>query len=132
MIRIILSGVVSLLAAFLIMMAFEYVNSLIFPFPSNINLYDLESVRAYTATMPWNAYILVWLGWIVGSLVAGWLSVTLSKSKSIVLPLILGILLTALGLFNNIMLGSPLWVTILGLFLFIIPVWGGYEIAVKD
>lgn len=132
MFRIILSGFASLVAAFVIMLAFEYTNSLIFPFPTNINLGDVEAVRAFTKTMPWNAYILVWLGWVSSSFVAGWLSITLSKTKSIILPLILGVLLTLLGLFNNIMLGTPLWVTIVGLFLFILPALGGYEIAVKD
>ena len=132
MFRNILSGIAALFAAFIIMMVFEYTNSLIFPFPTGFDVTNTDAVRAFTQSLPWNAYILVWLGWIISSFVAGWLSTTISKTTTMFIPLTLGIILTLLGLANNLMIGAPLWVTIIGLFLFIPPALAGYQVAVKD
>lgn len=132
MLRRVLSTTASFLVAFAVIVIFEYSNSIIFPFPDGFDMTNMESVRMFTQSLPWNAYILVWLGWVSGSLIAGWLSITLSKSSSMVSPLIIGSTLTIVGLINNVMLGAPLWVTILGLFLFIPPALGGWAIAVKE
>jgi len=111
-----LSGVVS---ASIIMFLCEYINSLIFPFPANLDLNNIEAVRSFAQNLPWTAYLLVLFGWYDGSFFAGWISSKISKNNTKIIPILIGIFLTISGIMNFIMLQHPLWVVIIGLPAFI-------------
>ncbi len=63
--------VAGFVVASIVMMAFEFTNSLFFPLPSDLDWMDTAAVQALTASLPWTAYILVLLGWIAGSFAGG-------------------------------------------------------------
>jgi hypothetical protein len=108
------------------MMAFEYTNSLVYPFPEGMDTQNLEQIRAFADTMPLSALALVVMGWITGSFTAGWVTARLAKSHTFTLVLIVGGLLTIAGMVNAWMIQNPLWFHIGALPLFMICTYVGY------
>jgi hypothetical protein len=119
--------VAGLIVAFIIMMLLEYINSYFFPLPQGLDVGDPEAVRAFSASLPWTAYILVLLGWIVGSFVAGYVTTYLSGERTYRLSLTVGIMLTLLGILNNIAIGHNMFFNIVGLPMFIIFTYLGHR-----
>ncbi len=98
--------VAGLLVASIVMLAFEFANSLLFPLPEGLDWTDQEAVRAVTAALPWTAYILVLLGWIAASFKAGCVTARLAHEERYHVTFVLGVILTVCGIANNIILGS--------------------------
>lgn len=119
--------VAGLLTAFIIMMVFEYVNSLFFPLPEGLNIYDPSAVQAFTDSLPWTVYILVLLGWMLGAFKAGRVTTYLARENTYRLSCIVGIILTVLGGINNFLIGHDLVFNIIGLPMFIIFTYLGHK-----
>lgn len=99
------SVIAGFIAASIVMMAFEYTNSFFFPLPQDLDWTNQEAVWALTASLPWTAYILVLLGWMVGSFVGGYVATYLSGETQYRVTLMLGILLTLAGIWNVMLIG---------------------------
>ncbi len=119
--------VAGLLTAFIIMMVFEYVNSFLYPLPEGLDIYDPAAVQAFTASLPSTAYILVFLGWILGAFKAGCVTTYLAKEDTYRLSFIVGVLLTLAGIANNIMIGHDMFFNIIGLPMFIVFTYLGHK-----
>ncbi len=119
--------VAGLLVAFITMTIFEYINSFIYPLPIDLDTRNPEAVWAFTASLPWTAYILVFLGWIIGAFKAGWVTTYLTKEKTYKLSFMVGIILTILGVINNILIGHHLLFNIVGLPMFILFTYLGHK-----
>lgn len=115
-----------LITAFIIMMIFEYINSYFFPLPDGLIISDSKAVQAFTATLPWTGYILVLIGWIIGSFKAGCVTTYLSRENTYKLSFVTGIILTLLGLINNLAIGSPTLFSVISLPVFIIFTYLGH------
>lgn len=124
--------VAGLLGAFAVMMAFEYTNSFFYPLPEGLDVTHTAALQAFTATLPWTAYILVFLGWIIGSFVGGALTTYLSKETTYSLSLTVGVVLTLLGIINNITIGHDLFFTIIGIPMFIVFTYVGHLLAKRN
>ncbi len=116
-----------LLTAFVVMLLFEYTNSFLFPLPTSLNTSDPVAVRAFTATLPWTAYILVFVGWVVGAFKAGCVVTYLAKERAYHLSFVTGIILTILGIMNNIAIGHDVFFNITGLPMFIVFTYLGHK-----
>lgn len=119
--------VAGLLTAFIIMMVFEYVNSLFFPLPEGLNIYDPSAVQAFTDSLPWTVYILVLLGWMLGAFKAGCVTIYLAHESTYRLSFIVGIILTILGGINNMLIGHDIVFNIIGLPMFVIFTYLGHK-----
>ncbi len=119
--------IAGLLVAFIAMMIFEYVNSLFFPLPKNVDLTNLAAIHSYTASLPWTAYILVFLGFAIGAFKAGCVTTYLSKEKTYRLSLIVGIILVLFGIANNVAIGHDMIFNIVGLPMFIVFTYLGHR-----
>lgn len=117
----------SLVAAFLIMIALEFINSTLFPFPPDMDVYDLEVVRAFAQSLPANAFILVLAGWALSSFVGGCMVYKLSSKKSCIPVTLFTVLLVAAGVANFWMLQHPTWVVVLGMLCFVFLPFAGYQ-----
>ena len=113
--------------ASLVMMLFEYINSLFFPLPEGLDWRDPEAVKAVTASLPWTAYILVFLGWIVGSFKGGSAATYLSGDNQYKTAFALGILLTIAGIANVLMIGHSLLFSIVSLPMFLVFTYLGHR-----
>lgn len=117
------------ISASVTMMIFEYINHLVFPFPQGMDPNSYEQIRAFTDSLPSTAYLLVWLGWCTGSFIGSLVTVKLSKEKEYKLSLILGVVLFLAGIFNNIMIGSPMWFNIVSLPMFFVFTYLGFRFS---
>ena len=133
MLRTIIAIVVGFVAASTVMMAFEYANSQMFPFPAGTDLNDIGQVRAFAATMPLSALAFVAVGWSMGSLLAGIVSTRIAGGESATPALVTGVLLTAFGAVNAWMIQNPLWFHLGGLPIFMLGAvlgeWAGRKRA---
>lgn len=117
--RRILSVFAGLIAAILVFIAFEWVNSLFYPFPKHIDIADQEATTAYIKTLPNTAFILVLMGWAAGSFVCGLLIRLISRSASKISAYISGLLLMTAGIVNMFSIEHPTWFIVIGLFCFV-------------
>lgn len=115
-----------LVVASIVMMIFEFANSYLYPLPSDLDWMDTAAVQAFTASLPWTAYILVLLGWIVGSFKGGWVATRLSGDTQYRTAFALGIILTLAGIWNVILIGHPLFFSIISIPQFLIFTYLGY------
>ena len=106
--------VAGFIVASIVMMIFEFINSFLFPLPENLDWADTASVQALTASLPWTAYILVLLGWAIGSFKGGCVTTYLSGEKEYRVTAALSILLVIAGGIDMAMLGHPLVFSVLG------------------
>ncbi len=70
---------------------------------------DRESIRRLLAGAPAGAFLVVLLGWAIGSLAGGWVAGRIGRRAPIPHGLILGGILTLAGIANNLMIPPPLW-----------------------
>ena len=119
--------IVGLLAAFVTMTVFEYVNSFFYPLPENLDRNNMAAVQNFTASLPWTAYLLVLGGWIVGSFVAGYVTTYFSQERTYRLSLIVGVILTVLGVINNILIGHDMVFNLIGPPMFLIFTYLGNQ-----
>jgi hypothetical protein len=123
--------IAGLLTAFIIMTLFEYINSFIFPLPVGTNINDIYQLHAFTASLPWTAYILVLLGWIAAAFKAGCVVTYLSKESTYKLSLLTGAILTLFGLFNNLVIGHDMIFNVIALPMFIVFTYLGHKYVRK-
>lgn len=120
--RKILAVIVALIAATAVMMIVEMLNSFLLPRPSSDILGDPAKLREYMANGPTMAYVVVLIGYFLGAFIGGFIVKNMSRRESpgIAMPLLIGVILTVLGVVNFVMLpGQPVWFIILALLIFI-------------
>lgn len=120
-----------LIVASTAMMLFEFVNSFFFPLPESLDIMDPAAVAAFTASLPWTVYILVFLGWVAGSFKGGFVTTYLSGEKTYKLSFVLGAILTVLGFVNVLMIGHDMLFSVVSLPMFLLFTYLGHTFALK-
>jgi len=118
--------VAGLLTAFVVMMIFEYTNSFFYPLPTDLVMSDTNAVHAFTASLPWTAFVLVFLGWVLGAFKAGCVTTYLAKEHTFKLSLVTGLILTVLGILNNLAIGHSMLFNIVSLPMFLVFTYLGH------
>lgn len=120
--RKILAVVVALIAATAIIMIVEMLNSFVLPPPKADIVSDPAKLKEYMANGPAMAYIVVLVGYFLGSLAGGFIVKNMSRRESpgMGMAIFIGGVLTLFGIANMVMLpGQPLWFMVLALLTFI-------------
>ena len=111
--RKILAVVVGFIVATAIFMIFEMANSMVMAPPSPEVMKDRAKLAEYMANGPVTAYIVVLIGYIIGSFAGGFIVTKMSRRESpgIILPILIGAILElgAILLFFAVMPGQPIW-----------------------
>lgn len=117
------------IVASIIMLIFEWINHFVFPKPAGLDMMDAAAVQAFTASLSWTAYILVFLGWAIGAFEGGCTTAWLAGAKGLAATSVLAVLLVLAGIFDMMMLGFPLVAMALGLFILAVsPFLGRYAL----
>lgn len=119
MLRMILGIVAGMVAFTMVVMSFQFVSLIIYPFPEGLSPGDPEAMKKHIAALPAMAFVLILSGYAVGSLVAGLLSSKIANSASILPPLLLGIFFTIGWVINTMSLPHPVWAVVAGYFMYI-------------
>jgi hypothetical protein len=117
--RNILSVVVGLATAIIIFLIAETINGNLHPAPPTLDYKDTIAVKAFYENQPLSLWLLVLAGWIIGSLLCGFLIKLISKSGNKKLPIIAGCILTLSAVANFFSLPHPTWFIVVGLLAFI-------------
>lgn len=121
--RIILAVVAALIAAFAVIMIVEMINTLVVPMPGSEITGDPAKLKVFMTTLPTTSYVVVLVGYFLGSFAGGFIVKNLSRRESpgMTLPILIGGILTAGAVLNFFVLlpGQPLWFVILGLLIFV-------------
>jgi len=119
MIRKILSVVIGLAIAIVTFLIAETVNTSLHPIPTDLDYNDSTSVKAFYDNQAISFWLLVLVGWIVGSMLCGFLIKMISKVENKTLPIIAGLILTLSAVANFFAFPHPTWFVIIGLVAFI-------------
>jgi hypothetical protein len=108
LLRSFLAGFVGLLVSAVVVAAFEYVNSLLYPFPAGFDMHDPAAIAAFIKTLPVTAYVAVWAGWAVGAFVGTLVAKKLSPTPSNRPAIAVGVLFALFCIMNMAMLPHPI------------------------
>jgi MFS family permease len=131
-VRSILAVIAGFVAASVVMMVIEMVNGrILYPELGKLaeGVTDKEAIRALMANAPVGAFLVVLLGWVLGSLVGGLLAAWIGWNAPLAHALVLGGLLTLAGIANNMMVPPPVWFWIISLVVFLPAVYAGAQLA---
>lgn len=117
--RNILSVVVGLATAIITFLIAETINGNLHPAPTTLDYKNTIAVRAFYENQPISLWLLVLAGWVIGSLLCGFLIKLISKSDNKKLPIIAGCILTLSAVANFFSLPYPTWFIVVGLLVFI-------------
>lgn len=117
--RNILSVVVGLVTAIITFLIAETINGNLHPAPTTLDYKNTIAVRAFFENQPISLWLLVLAGWVIGSLLCGFLIKLISKSDNKKLPIIAGCILTLSAVANFFSLPHPTWFIVVGLLVFI-------------
>jgi hypothetical protein len=117
--RNILSVVVGLVTAIITFLIAETINGNLHPAPTTLDYNDTIAVKAFYENQPLSLWLLVLAGWIIGSLLCGFLIKLISKSDNKKLPIIAGCILTLSAIANFFSLPHPTWFIVVGWLAFI-------------
>jgi len=128
----ILAVVVALMVALAIMMLIEMGNSMVIMPPSKEVMNDPAALCDYMRNGPAKAYIIVLIGYFLASFAAGFIVTKMSRRESpgLMLPIIIGAVLTLSGIANMVMLPcQPVWFEVIALVIFLPITLVGHRFA---
>jgi hypothetical protein len=118
--------------ASVVMMAIESINGR-FLYPdlgkAADGMTDTEAIRRLLASAPVGAFLVVIVGWVLGSVAGGWVAARIGRRAPAGHALTLGVLLTLAGVANNLMVPPPLWFWIASLVVLLPAAYAGGRLA---
>jgi hypothetical protein len=103
-----------LLAGFLLIMSLEMSGARAFPLPAGIDPTNREQMTAAMADgrIPVGAMVMVIAAYAAGSLAGGWMAARLAPTLKVRHALIVGAILTLMGLLNLASIPHPVWMQV--------------------
>lgn len=126
--RNIISVIVGLVSAIAVFLIAESISSVLHPAPQNLDYNDSIAIRTFYENQPLSLWLLVLMGWLIGSALCGFLIKITSKTENKKLPMIAGCILTLSAIANFFSLPHPTWFIIVGLIIFIPSTILGYNL----
>ena len=130
--RSVLAVVVGFVAASVVMMVVEALNGrVLYPELGRMaqGMTDREAIRNLMAGAPAGAFVVVIVGWVLGSLTGGYVTARMAPVSSDRRALVLGLLLTLAGVANNLMMPPPAWFWIASLIVLLPATLAGARLA---
>lgn len=103
-------------------------------YPPAIDLTTLtpEQWKAYVASLPLGALLMVWVAYLVGSLVSGYMVGKMGKQEfGLKAAYWVGGILSVFGIINLFMIPHPIWFAILTTITYLPVCWFGAKTALK-
>lgn len=99
---------------------------------SAVGVTDPEQFRALLAAAPVPSLLIILVGWTLGALAGGWTAARLAGKAKVGHALVVGILLVAASVMNNLMLPPPTWFWIASLVALLPAAWlGGASVSAR-
>jgi hypothetical protein len=130
MLKSLLSVIAGVTAGVVVIILAEGVKGSIYPYPAGIDMNDMEALKAFIATLPTAAFLMVMGGHLIGSLASGMVASLIMKT-SLRPALICGGIFTGFGLINLWGLGVHPWWMWSELALYLPMAYLGHKIVTK-
>ena len=130
--RVILAVIAGFIAASVVMVVVESINGrVLYPELGKLaeGVTDREVIRSVMANAPVGSFLVVLLGWALGSLTGGFFAAWIGRSTPVASALVVGGLLTVAGVANNLMLPPPAWFWIASLVVLLPAAYAGAQMA---
>jgi hypothetical protein len=118
MIRSILAVVLGILVAMSVTWVVQLPCAVLYPLPKELKPENTEAFRAYVATLPVGAFLLVLLSWFAGAFCGAWLAARIARRFPLVHALIVAAVSLAAGFFELLSLPHPTWFVVASLLAF--------------
>lgn len=123
----ILAGIAGIISAFVVVFLMEMLSAKLYPFPNNLDVNNPEQIAAYIDSLPPTASLLVMAGYALASLAGGVVATLISGRERARIAIIIGLLLTVVGLFNP----DPIWFKVTSSFIYVPFAYLGYLMVRK-
>jgi hypothetical protein len=123
MLRRIRAVIAGMIAAFALVASAEAIAHNIYPPPPGMNNRNMSQVKAYIATLPPSAMLVVLTGWLIATFVATWLAARIARTP--IPGYVVGVLLLCAGIANAFMIPQPVWFSIASIVIYIGATWVG-------
>ena len=132
----ILRNILALFAAGIVgcglILAVESLNMVLYPFPDNVDLHNPKQMAEYVESLPVAALCVVLAAYVIGSFSSAWTAAKLGKSHHLLLGMFMGVFYQIAGIWNFVVIPTPLWMWIAGFFVFIPPAYAGARLASRS
>lgn len=129
MTRKILAFLIGMFTFVVLVMAMQFVNGLLFGSPSAETMKDPAAMKEFVSKLPVGAFVLLLLGYIIGSIGSAFVMRIVSQWNSMSLPAIVGVLGTAGWAATISGIPHPMWVSLLGFVCFLPFTFLGHRLA---
>ncbi len=129
--RSIIGVIVGILAGVLVISLIQMLGHSIYPVPEGLDMKDPAVVAEYIKTAPVGAILSVLIGYLLGALVAGFVSTKVGKVNHIKLGLICGIFLLLGVIMTIFAIPHPVWFMITSVILTVPMALLGAKLATK-
>jgi hypothetical protein len=112
------AGVIAgIVLAFVIVQAAEMGVRAMVPFPRGMDEKNMTAIKAFVATLPPSAFVLVLAGWLIGTLAGTFTAAKISRTA--MAAYVTGALLLLAGIGNAVVIPQPVWFSIISFVIFI-------------
>jgi len=129
MLRDILAGIAGVVIAVLIVFLADQLSHMIYPLPAGLDPSDTEDLRAYIATLPLAAFLMVMSGWVVATFVGAVVADRIGTAKAWIYPTIVGGFMFAATTADLILIPHPHWFTAVSLAAILFSAWLAWIVA---
>ena len=130
MLRDIFAGIAGVVIAVLIVFLADELSHMVYPMPASLDPADTEDLRAYIATLPIAAFLMVMGGWVVATFVGSVVADRIGTAKLWIYPTVVGGFMFTATTANLIAIPHPHWFTAISLTAILLSAWLAWRVAV--
>lgn len=132
LLRVLFAIVLGLVVGSVVNMALITVSGKVIAPPVGADVATMEGLKASMHLFEPKHFLFPFLAHALGALAGAFVAALLAPNRSLVPPMVVGALFLAGGIANVIMLPSPMWFTLVDLFLAYLPTaWLGSKLAAR-
>jgi hypothetical protein len=125
----ILAALLGTAAATAVIFAIESLSHRLYPPPAGLNVREPAALKAFIATLPIGAFLMVLLAYALGSLVGGMVATLIAGRGTSRPALFVGGLLMLFGVMDLVVIPHPLWFVIVSLLIYVPCAWLGSRLV---
>ncbi len=122
---IVIGMIVGMIVVFLV----EMISAGLYPAPTSLDFADPESVKAWVATLPIGAFLIVLAAHVLGAFTGGLVCGRIVGKWWLPGPLIIGLLFLIAGALNLSLIPHPVWFMIVDVLVYIPAAFAGAKLA---
>ena len=129
--RDIAAGIAGILIAVGLIWIIEMAGHSVYPPPPDIDFSDIEALRAYTASLPFGAFLFIGGAWFIGTLGGTLAACHVGTAEPRIFAMVIGGVMLVATAFNLATIPHPLLFSITGIAGIIVAAWLGMFLSNK-